>query len=114
MIDSSGATLDQENYLSIATHLRTTHRQLIDGLLQQHSLDALIDWSEVSFKAVGAIAGYPGITVPVGLEENGLPRGLYFLSTAWDEADLLSYAYALEQALAASAASGHSGISQDN
>ncbi|MCK0546229.1 amidase family protein [Pseudomonas syringae] len=114
LIDSSGATLDQENYLSIATHLRTAHRQLIDGLLQQHSLDALIDWSEVSFKAVGAIAGYPGITVPVGLEENGLPRGLYFLSTAWDEADLLSYAYALEQALAASAASGHSGISQDN
>ncbi|KPB57341.1 amidase family protein [Pseudomonas amygdali] len=112
LIDSSSVSVDQEDYLSIATSLRAAHRQLIDGLLQQHSLDVLIDWSEVSFKAVGAIAGYPGITVPVGLEENGLPRGLYFLSTAWDEGALLSYAYALEQALATSAASVHSGISQ--
>lgn len=100
LIDSAGTTVDQDQ-LSRATNLRTAHRQLIEGLLQQNSLDALIDWSEVSFKAVGAIAGYPGITVPVGLNDEGLPKGLYFLSTAWDEAKLLSYAYALEQVLLA-------------
>ncbi|KPY78174.1 Amidase protein [Pseudomonas syringae pv. spinaceae] len=100
LIDSAGTTVDQDQ-LSRATNLRTAHRQLIEGLLQQNSLDALIDWSEVSFKAVGAIAGYPGITVPVGLNNEGLPKGLYFLSTAWDEAKLLSYAYALEQVLLA-------------
>ncbi|KAA8695206.1 Amidase family protein [Pseudomonas caricapapayae] len=113
LIESSNASLDQEDYLSIATNVRNAHRQLIDGLLQQHSLDALIDWSEYSFKSTGAIAGYPGITVPVGLDDKGLPKGLYFLSTAWDEAKLLSYAYALEQALAASATLNRPGIGQE-
>lgn len=71
------------------------------GLVQQHSLDALVDLSYVSFKGVGAVAGYPGITVPFMRHDDGMPEGLYFLSKAWDEANLLSYAYALEQALVA-------------
>jgi amidase len=44
-----------------------------------------------------AVAGYPHITVPMGLV-HGLPVGLSFVSTAWTEARLVSYAYAFEQA----------------
>lgn len=101
LIAASGTVVDQAIYFYDATDLRRSHQQLIDGLLQRHSLDALIDWSESAFGAVGAIAGYPGMNLPVGLNNEGLPKGLYFLSTAWDEAKLLSYAYALEQVLLA-------------
>jgi amidase len=44
-----------------------------------------------------AVAGYPHITVPMGSVE-GLPVGLSFVGTAWNEGKLISYAYAFEQA----------------
>ena len=44
-----------------------------------------------------AIAGYPHLTVPMGLVD-GLPVGLSFIGAAWDEARLLAYGYAYEQA----------------
>ncbi|HEX5693680.1 MAG TPA: amidase [Arenimonas sp.] len=46
---------------------------------------------------VAAVAGTPGITVPMG-EAHGLPLGLSFMGRAWSEADLLAMAYAFEQA----------------
>lgn len=44
------------------------------------------------------IAGLPGITVPAGYYTSGSPFGLIFVGTQWDEANLLGYAYAYEQA----------------
>jgi amidase len=44
-----------------------------------------------------AVAGYPHVTVPMGLVQ-GLPVGLSFVGTAWSEGQLISYAYAFEQA----------------
>ncbi len=43
-----------------------------------------------------AIAGYPHLTVPMGLVA-GLPVGLSFVGTAWSDAALLQYGYAYEQ-----------------
>lgn len=44
-----------------------------------------------------AVAGYPVMSVPMGLV-NGLPVGLSFAGTAWSEATLLALAYDYEQA----------------
>ncbi len=44
-----------------------------------------------------AVAGYPHLTVPMGLAD-GLPVGLSFVGTAWSDATLLNYGYAYEQA----------------
>jgi len=44
-----------------------------------------------------AIAGYPHLTVPMGLVD-GLPVGLSFIGPAWSEARLLALGYAFEQA----------------
>ncbi len=44
-----------------------------------------------------AVAGYPHLTVPMGLAD-GLPVGLSFIGTAWSDAALLGYGYAYEQA----------------
>jgi len=44
------------------------------------------------------LAGLPGISVPTGLDEQGLPLGLQLIGRPWEEAELLNTAYALEQA----------------
>jgi len=45
-----------------------------------------------------AIAGYPMLSVPMGLLENGMPVGISFIGPAWSEQMLLSLGYAYEQA----------------
>ena len=44
-----------------------------------------------------AVAGYPHLTVPMGLVD-GLPVGLSFVGTAWSDRKLLAFGYAFEQA----------------
>ncbi|MHB1204706.1 MAG: amidase family protein [Rhodospirillaceae bacterium] len=44
-----------------------------------------------------AIAGYPDLTVPMGMVE-GMPVGLSFIGPMWSEQSLLAYGYAYEQA----------------
>jgi aspartyl-tRNA(Asn)/glutamyl-tRNA(Gln) amidotransferase subunit A len=44
------------------------------------------------------LAGLPGISVPAGLSENGLPLGLQLIGKAFDEATLLRAAQAIETA----------------
>jgi amidase len=50
-----------------------------------------------SFSTPAAMAGYPHITVPMGAWHD-LPMGLSFFGTAWKEGELLTLAYAYEQA----------------
>lgn len=47
--------------------------------------------------SLAAVAGYPHLTVPMGLVR-GLPVGLSFIGPKWSEALLLSLGYAFEQA----------------
>jgi len=49
-----------------------------------------------SLTATAAVAGYPLISVPMGLVD-GLPVGLSFVGTAWSESLLISLAYDYEQ-----------------
>lgn len=44
------------------------------------------------------LAGLPGISVPVGLDAQGLPLGLQLIGRPWDEAGLLNHAHVLERA----------------
>ena len=85
----------------------------IDRLLKQHNLDALVGptmppaWKidavngdQISGGGAGglaAVAGYPHLTVPMGLVK-GLPVGLSFIGPKWSEALILSLGYAYEQA----------------
>jgi len=84
----------------------------IDAALAKDHLDALVaptqgpawttdlingDHFLGGVSSPSAVAGYPHVTVPMGLVE-GLPVGLSFVGTAWSEGKLISYAYAFEQA----------------
>jgi amidase len=64
-----------------------------DRILSSNGLDAL-----VSPGRSGAMAGYPGITVPMGIDSSGMPVAIYFVGTRWSEPTLLSIAYGFEQA----------------
>ena len=44
------------------------------------------------------LAGLPGISVPAGLDAQGLPLGLQLIGRPWEEGDLLNTAHALERA----------------
>lgn len=84
----------------------------IDAALAAHRLDALLAPSGgmawlvdgVNGDTFGggsaqpaAVAGYPNVTVPAGLVR-GLPIGVSFIGGAWQEAALIGYAHAFEQA----------------
>ncbi len=44
------------------------------------------------------LAGLPGISVPVGLDKQGLPLGMQLIGRPWDEGGLLNLAQSLESA----------------
>ncbi len=45
------------------------------------------------------LAGLPGISVPAGLNHEGLPLGLQLIGRPWDEGEMLNFAYSLERAV---------------
>jgi amidase len=91
--------LQTEVYIKTrADDLRLSRQKGIDATLKQHKLDALVMpmyWGA----QIGAKAGYPTITVPVGYAESGQPIGISLLGAAWSEGKLIRMAYALEQAM---------------
>ncbi len=107
--------LTDPRYRDVADECRRLSRtEGIDRALATYQLDALIAPTEgsppfVIDPVVGdhllpagcstppAMAGYPHISVPAGYV-HGLPVGLSFFTGAFQEAKLLGYAYAFEQA----------------
>ena len=86
----------------------------IDRLLSEFDVDMLVSpsgpvasridpingdvwpaWSGAGYLA--AVAGYPNITVPMG-EVHGIPIGFSIMGSAGQDAEILSYGYAFEQA----------------
>lgn len=104
--------LDSPEYTEALKKLLTS-RTIIDDLIKQNQLDAIVaptsgpaccidlvagDYGTGrSFSGPAAIAGYPHITVPMGLVFD-LPVGLSFMGTAYTEPALIGMAYAYEQA----------------
>ncbi len=50
------------------------------------------------FTVPASLAGLPGISVPAGLDKDGLPLGLQIIGRAWDEETVLRTAYHIERA----------------
>jgi len=52
------------------------------------------------FTIPASMAGLPGISVPAGVDQDGLPLGLQIIGRAFDEETMLRSAAALEKAAA--------------
>jgi aspartyl-tRNA(Asn)/glutamyl-tRNA(Gln) amidotransferase subunit A len=68
------------------------------GLGEMTDADPVAMYLNDVFTVTVNLAGLPGISVPTGLNSDGLPLGLQLIGRPWDEGDLLNTAYALEQA----------------
>ncbi len=85
----------------------------IDELLEEESIIAIVGLTrnpawKINYRkgdnfengwgngGISAIAGYPHITIPLDYVD-GMPTGVSFMGTAWDEVNLLNIAYAFEQ-----------------
>ena len=81
---------------ALAKIKRSTREDGIDAVLAKDNLDAIVGPTSGQAYSVAAVAGYPSITVPVGLRDNN-PAGMLFFGKAWSEPALIKYAYAFEQ-----------------
>jgi amidase len=104
--------LNSPEYLDALENLRINSQDKgIDRVLKEHELDAIIaptgspawktDWTNGDYYHLGssspaAHAGYPSISVPMGMIDE-LPVGISFFGTAWSEPTLIELAYAFEQ-----------------
>lgn len=99
---------------ALARNRRLSRQDGMDVPFKKHRLDAIVvptggpawmidlvsgdalNW-DMESTSPAAVAGYPHITVPAGFIF-GLPVGISFLGSAWQEAKLIRIAYAFEQA----------------
>ncbi|PLS23498.1 Asp-tRNA(Asn)/Glu-tRNA(Gln) amidotransferase subunit GatA [Neptunicoccus cionae] len=67
------------------------------GLGEMADADPVKMYLNDVFTVTVNLAGLPGVSVPTGLDSQGLPLGLQLIGKPWEEADMLNTAYALEQ-----------------
>ena len=68
------------------------------GLGEMKDADPVQMYLNDVFTVTVNLAGLPGVSVPAGLDKQGLPLGLQLIGRPWEEGDLLNTAYALQQA----------------
>lgn len=92
MADSATA----KEFQSIKSTLKTNGRKFFDEPFNKYKLDGFLSINNYH-AAYAAVAEYPAITVPMGYNSEGEPKGLTFISTPLTETELLQWAYAFEK-----------------
>lgn len=91
-------TLSEEQIDALWLPIRASFKSVIDTQFQNHTLDVMVaDYDYIS-QPSAAIAGYPIITVPSGVEPEGEPTSISFIGSMGHDAGVLGFAYAYEQA----------------
>lgn len=96
----NGIVADQgdETYLTnVKDSLKTIGKTFFDEPSRSYELDGFLSINNYH-AGLAAVAEYPAITLPMGYETNGKPKGLTFIGRRLSEKQLLEYAYAYEQA----------------
>ena len=109
---SRGELTDPAYLNAIAACRQLSRSEGIDAVMDRFDLDALVspegglpwltdyergDQYTGNNSRPAAVAGYPNVTVPMGLLD-GLPLGISFFGRAWSEPVLIRLAFAYEQA----------------
>ena len=100
LAESIGGDLTDRDYLKArALGRRLARDEGIDRVMAEHRLDAVLSPSYGFGSSAPAVAGYPVISVPVGLAANGWPAGAWLYAGFRQESSLIGIAYAMEQLL---------------
>src|SRR5438094_3677088 len=84
-------------YIAARTHARTAARSGIDSVINS-GVDAIVA-PHLTNSTRPAVAGYPNLSIPVGIRDSGRPAGMLMYSTFLHEPQLIGFVYAFEQAL---------------
>ena len=85
-------------YVAARTHATDTARSGIDDALAADNLDAIVA-PHLTNSTGPAVAGYPNLSLPVGIRGDGRPAGMLMYSTFLHEPQLIGFGYDLEQEL---------------
>ena len=85
-------------YVAARTHARNTARSGIDDALAADNLDAIVA-PHLTNSTGPAVAGYPNLSLPVGIRNSGRPAGMLIYSTFLHEPQLIGFGFDLEQQL---------------
>jgi amidase len=100
LAQQTSGNLNDPAYLSArADNLMFARTNGIDAALEKDNLDAIVAPTYSFASALPAVAGYPNLSIPVGLTPQGKPAGLWMYSGFLQEPTLLALAYDLEQAI---------------
>jgi len=94
IVQESADTTDLD---SIKKSLSEKGRQYFDVPMQENNLDGILSINNYH-AGFAAVAHYPGITVPMGYDKTGAPKGLTFFGKSSEENKLYRWALAFEQA----------------
>jgi amidase len=99
MSEATSGNLNDPEYLAARMRNLAFARGGIDGVLQTSNVQAIVAPTYSFASSPAAVAGYPDISIPIGLTPAGKPAGLWMYSGFLSEPSLLAFAFALEQAI---------------
>lgn len=85
-----------EAFSKLKIRLMNEGKRYFNTMMSDHNLDAVLsvnNWSA----GYAAVAHYPCLTIPMGYEKDGQPKGLTFIAEPFSEQKLLNMAYAFEK-----------------
>jgi amidase len=98
LAEATSGDLTDPAYLDArAFCLQLSRTEGIDAALARDHLDAIVAPSFSLASSPAAVAGYPNISLPVGLTADGVPAGIWMYGGPLQEPKLLALAYDLEQ-----------------
>src|SRR6184192_2811296 len=84
-------------YIAARTHARTAARSGIDSVINS-GVDAIVA-PHLTNSTGPAVAGYPNLSIPVGIRDTGRPAVMIMFTTCLRLSRMIAFGYALEQAL---------------
>src|SRR5205085_6650023 len=102
MAEATGGDLSAPEYVDARRLcLRLTRDEGIDAAIARDRLDAIVAPSSSFASSPPAVAGYPNISIPVGINSEGIPAGIWMYGGRQSTARLIRLAFDLESEIRA-------------
>lgn len=102
LAEATGGDLTAPEYVDArALCLQLTRDEGIDAAIARDDLDAIVAPSYSFGSSPAAVAGYPNISIPVGINSEGMPAGVWMYGARNSTGKLIRLGYDLEQEMQA-------------
>lgn len=94
VLHNTSGRMNEQEYID-ALKERDVATKKLDSIFKEHQIDLIYF---ATYTSLGPHCGFPTLSLPIGLDEEQMPIGTYFLAPKWKEDTLLKVAYVVEQA----------------